>query len=138
MARTAYIPYDPSRDEQRADERRERRAARNEEIDFTAPHRNFGNLDPQDPEFETVEVFAEFLMDDERDSFTYQELNCVAYRVSVPVPQVQTELESFGLHLQHRPHAKRFRGVRENPYTLYAGNPMCSGSGGNSIIGLAD
>ncbi len=138
MARTAYIPYNDDREEQKAEERKARRLARNEEVTYVPGHKNWGHLNPNDPEFESVTIFAEYLIDDERGDFSHAELSALAFRCKAPVPRVQKELESYGLRLRFREHARPFRGVRENPYTLYAGNPMSGGGGGNSIIGMAD
>lgn len=137
MFRTKYIPHDEDREEQKVEERAEARRTKDEPIDYRAPDWRFGDLDPNVPEFDSIEGFAESLFEDDREEFTCQELACLNARHHTPVHMIRLALEDYGLRLQHRPKERSFRGVRSNPYTRYAGNPMCATSGGNAILGLA-
>lgn len=51
-----------------------------------------------DPEMESVEEFAQYLMDDERSSYTGPELQVLARATKQDVDTVRTELESYGFH----------------------------------------
>jgi hypothetical protein len=82
-----------------------------------------------EPEFASVESFAEFCMDDDRDSFTFGELQKLRETLLRSPGKIVKDLAGYGLRYEGRAHEKAVRGFTSSPYTLYAGNPMCGGSG---------
>lgn len=96
----------------------------------------FGGLKPEDAEFETVALFAEFLEDNDRKEFTHCELACVNARTRMPVPTIRATLEAYGFKLKAREFEKTVRGFTANPNAgRYDG--MHGGGGGSSINGFA-
>ena len=92
---------------------------------------------PTDPEMESIEMFAEYLADDDRDSFTGAELQVLNASTHLPVKTIRRELESYGFTLAGRPKEKRIRTLGDNPHNRWAGNPCAGGSGWSQIAGLA-
>lgn len=138
MARWKYIPHDEVREQEREDDKAARKAAFNDPIDDTPEDPKFGRLNPEDDEFESVTALAEYLYDDDRETYTRFELQCVWFRTGLRIQQIRAELAEYGLTLERRPMERVVRGFSDSPYTLYAGNPMCGGGGGGSIIGVVD
>jgi len=138
MARIRYVPYDQDREDQKAEEKAERRASRNDSDGWVPPDPSFGRLDPNDPEFESVDEFAQWLYDDDREEFTHQELACLNARLGLRTQVIRAELEGYGLMLKRRSIKREVRGFTANPNTRWAGNPMAGGGGGGSICGMAD
>jgi hypothetical protein len=62
------------------------------------------------PEFGSVEAFVQLCADDDRETFTHEDLTALNYRLRTPVSQVRSALESFGLRLEVRAPARRTRG----------------------------
>ncbi len=92
------------------------------------------------PEFESVEAFVEFCMDDERDTFDHEDLGELAFRLQRSRNKVRSELESYGLKLAERPNEKRVRGFTANPHDRWYGpgsSPSHGGSGWEQITGFA-
>jgi hypothetical protein len=83
----------------------------------------------EEPEFESLEAFAEFCMDDERDSFTFSDLMKLQIALRVSGTTVIRELEGYGLKYEGRPRERTTRGFTSNSHNLYQGNPMSGGSG---------
>lgn len=139
MARFGYIPHDQDREDQKAEEKAERRALRKLDVEAVESDPRFGNLDPNDAEFESVTAFAEYLVDDDRETYTCQELQCVWSRgTNLRIQQIRAELAEYGLTLEERPKERQTRGYTDNPNNRYAGNPMSGGGGGGSIVGMVD
>ena len=110
MARTRYIPHDQDREDIRAEDRADRRAMRNCEVAPDPNDPRFGLLNPMDPEFDSVDEFADFLFDDERTSFTHHEMACLNYRGGLPVRIIRRALEDYGLTLKGQTVEKHVRG----------------------------
>ena len=139
MARLRYIPHDQDREDQKREDKAERRAMRHTPA---APdpetHARFGHLDPNDPEFEDVDTLAEAVVDDDRETYTCHELQCVWFRMGIRLADVRAGLASYGLTLESRPAEREVRGFRSNCHNRYEGNPMAGGGGGGSICGMRD
>ena len=93
-----------------------------------------------DPEFETVESLVEYLLDEERASFTWEELGALCFNLRKSHHAVRLELEGWGLCLEQRAHEKKFRGVSSSDSDRYWGpgsSPSCGGSGWEQISGFA-
>lgn len=138
MARVSFIPHDQDREDQRREEKAERRAMRDVRVEVPYEHERFGRLDPNDPEYESVEAFAEYLYDDDREQYNHHELCCLNARLGIRVGLLRTELEGYGLTLKHRPIERQVRGFSDNPHNRWSGNPMAGGGGGAAIYGMVD
>lgn len=85
------------------------------------------------PEYASVEAFASFLYDDERESFTDVELQAVARNETgihapnaMQVRNVKDDLIGYGFTFVPRQPVKQFRGARSNAH----GTHPFAGSGG--------
>jgi len=138
MRRIGFIPHDQDREDQRAEERAERRAMKREKIveSVTAGIARFGGLNPNEPEFASVEAFAEHLADNDREEYTAFELQVLNATTRKVVATIKAELADYGLTLKHRDFEKPVRGFTANPN---AGrfDGMHGGGGGTSIQGFA-
>lgn len=94
-------------------------------------------IDRTAPEFQTIETFAGFLYDDERDWFTLAEAAAVASNVRTTNRAVIENLAGYGLIFREPRKAPEVRGYTANPNTRWAGNPGAGGGGGDSLIGFA-
>lgn len=90
------------------------------------------------PEYESVEVFAQYLLDDERTSFTLGEAHLVAKAVGVSNLTVVRELtEGYGFTFMPPGTPKSVRGFTANSHNRWEGNPGAGGGGGDSLTGFA-
>lgn len=83
----------------------------------------------EEPEYESIEAFVEFLIDDERDTFTLADVQKLQVNLRRSPGKVIRDLEAFGLKYKGPTRQRTVRGFKSNPYTLYQGNPMAGGSG---------
>lgn len=90
-----------------------------------------------EPEFQSVETFVQFLIDDERESFTHVELSALAARVRKSHQALKKELESWGLTLEVRQKERKTRGINSKDHDRWEACPTFSGSGWNQISGFA-
>ena len=139
MARVSYIPFDQDKEDQKAEEKAERRALKRAPVEETDTWlARFEGLDPNDPEFDSVMDFAEFLMDSEEFEFDHRQLLCLNARTGTPVQEIKAALVSIGFTQKPRAKVQHFRGFSDNSHNLYQGNPMSGGGGGASIYGMVD
>jgi len=92
------------------------------------------------PEFESVEAFVEFLMDDEVEVFTAADLQALSAATQTSITRLRVELEGWGLSLAHRPSERHVRGFTANSHDRFYGpgsSPMHGGSGWEQINGFA-
>lgn len=92
------------------------------------------------PEYESIEAFVQECMDDERATFTHEELGELAFNLRKSRSKIRAELESYGLSLAMRPIEKRTRGFTSNPHDRWFGPGACpthGGSGWEQINGFA-
>lgn len=92
-----------------------------------------------DPEHESIEAFVEYLMDDERDTFTAADLNQLAAATTRSHHKVRAELEGYGLRLVRRERVRRIRGVTTSSHDRWYGpgaERACGGSGWEQINGF--
>jgi len=90
------------------------------------------------PEYESVESFAQYLLDDERDSFNLGEAHMVAKATGVSNLTVVRELtEGYGFTLIPPSTPKAVRGFTANSHNRWEGNPGAGGGGGDSLTGFA-
>lgn len=101
---------------------------------------DFGGLDPEDAEFESVEALVEYLVDDDRTEFDWRELNCLSERTGKANRILRRELEAWGLTLAAREGERTVRGFNSNPHDRWFGPGSCpthGGSGWEEITGMA-
>jgi hypothetical protein len=101
---------------------------------------DFGGLDPEDSEYDSVEDFVEYLVDDDRTMFDWRHLNCLASRTGRPNRELRQELEGWGLTLAERHKPQAHRGFNSNPHDRWYGPGSCpthGGSGWEEITGMA-
>lgn len=101
---------------------------------------NFDGLDSQDPEYDSVDDCAEFLIDDDQVTFDHRVLQCLNYRLQRPIRALRTELESWGLTLAARPHKRHFRDLSSNDHDRWYGKGSSrsyGGSGWEQIAGFS-
>ena len=89
------------------------------------------------PEYESVEAFAELLYDEERSSYSYEEITMLSSCVRVSVHRLIKELEGYGLTYRGRPKKDSVRGFKSNDHNRWDGNPCSGGSGYEQIAGFA-
>ncbi len=54
------------------------------------------------PELESIEAFATYLMDDDREEFTHDELVALKNNIHVSIAEIKAKLESLGFRLAPR------------------------------------
>jgi hypothetical protein len=92
------------------------------------------------PEYETVEAFAQFLYDDERDTFTANDLVTLNRRLHIPTHTIRKDLEGYGLKLRMRAPEQKVRGIHTSSQDRWYGpgsSPSHGGSGWEQIAGFA-
>lgn len=99
---------------------------------------------PQDDsegwEFQSVERFVEFLIEEDRDTFTTAELVSLAKVTGIFNTQLRIQLEGFGLRLVPIQGERKFRTFGDNPHDRWTNSEarrMNGGGGGDSIMGIA-
>jgi len=110
MARIRYIPHDQDREDIKAEDRAERRAMRHCPVKLDPNDPIFGTLDPDDPEFESVVDFADYLDDEDRDEYDHHELACLNYRTGLRIQVIREALEEYGMTLALRKVQHEVRG----------------------------
>jgi hypothetical protein len=96
--------------------------------------------DEDAPEFESVEAFVEYLLEEDRSSFTSAELQKLATRLGRRPREVRKELEGYGLVPLLHGAENRVRTFRDNPHDRWYGpgsSPTHGGSGWEQIAGQA-
>lgn len=90
-----------------------------------------------EPEHMTVEAFVEFCMDDERTSFSPDDVTALCYSTHCRRQDVRRELEGYGLVYTGRSEERAVRGFRSNPHDRWLAYPSHGGSGWEQIAGFA-
>lgn len=98
-------------------------------------------MTPQDePEYASVEALAEFLMDDNRDSFSVEDVIKLAECTQGSNLKIIHELKAYGLKMVARQPVRVVRGFKSNSHDRWSGpgsSPSHGGSGWEQIIGFA-
>lgn len=90
---------------------------------------------PEDaPEYGSVEDFVQFLMDDDQNEFTHEDLTVLNSRTKVPVSKIRKELEGYGLKMKVREKEKKFRGITDNPHGSSPFSGMSGGAAYQSVV----
>ncbi len=121
MARCNFVPHDQDKEDQREEERLERKLARKECGE--APEAwlaRFEGLDPEAPEYASVESLVEDLIDNDEKEFTHNQMACVNYRTGATTATIKRELEARGLTLKLRVRERTMRTFSTNPYDRFS------------------
>jgi len=93
-----------------------------------------------EPEFESIETFVQFLLDNDRETFSFSEAEklgrCLGY--PSPLPAIRA-LKEYGLQMVPRPVPKKVRGFRTSSHDRWYGPGSSSthgGSGWEQITGF--
>ena len=100
----------------------------------------FGDLDPEDSDYRSIESFLESVSDEEHPSFDWQVLACLAWNLKRDRRKIRLQLEAAGLHFEERPQVKRVRTLHDNPHDRWHGmgaSPTHGGSGWEQVTGFA-
>lgn len=89
------------------------------------------------PELESVEAFAEYLLDDDRTAFTFEEAEELAEALGLSVAtSVIRDLKGYGFSMTPREFERRVRGFQANNHDRFQASPMYGGSGWEQISGF--
>lgn len=86
-----------------------------------------------EPEHNTVATFVQYLLDDERDTFTHEDLAALNYKTRMPIGHLRDELESYGFKLAERVPPKQVRGFSSNSHDRWHGPGSLKTHGGAGI-----
>jgi len=90
-------------------------------------------VEMDDPEFDSIETFVQHLLDDERETYTHEELTALNFRTHMPINAIRKELEGYGLTLANRPNVKRTRGFSTSSNDRWFGPGSAATHGGAGI-----
>ncbi len=92
------------------------------------------------PEYESVEAFVEFCIEDERDKYDHEDLTHLSVNLKLSPNKIRKELEEYGLTLKYREKEKDMRGFNTNDHDRWYGpgaDRSHGGSGQDQISGFA-
>jgi len=88
-------------------------------------------------ELTSVEAFGEYLLDDERTEFTFEEAEELAEALGLSVAgSIIAALKGYGFTMAERVPEKRVRGFHANNHDRWQACPMHGGSGWEQISGF--
>lgn len=90
-----------------------------------------------DPEHESIESFVEYLFDEDRSSYDYEDLKQLMGSLRRSAQVVREELCSWGLTLVERQKERKVRGLNSNNHDRWASSGCHGGSGYEQISGFA-
>lgn len=85
------------------------------------------------PEFANIETFGQFLLDEDREEFTHEDLAALNASLNRPVREIRAELESFGFRLATRANEVQVRGFSTSSNDRWFGPGACKTHGGSGI-----
>lgn len=91
------------------------------------------SVNAKDPEYASIESFVEYMLDDERDEYTHEELGALNFRTRTPINAIRKELEGYGFRLANRPVEKKVRGFSSNSNDRWFGPGSMPTHGGAGI-----
>ena len=89
-----------------------------------------------DNEHRSVAALAEYLVDDERTTFTHEDLSLVNEATGLRIQEIRAELEGYGLTLAARAVPKRVRGFTTSSNDRWFGPGSCPTHGGATYDGM--
>ncbi len=85
------------------------------------------------PEYKSLEDFIQYLIDDERNTYDFEDLQALNYRLKRPTKEIKKELEEYGLKLKPRDVEVRTRGFNTSDLDRFYGPGSESTSGGSGF-----
>lgn len=90
------------------------------------------------PEYKSIEDFVQYMIDDERDTYTAEDLQALSYRLKRSTQKIVKELNGWGLKLEGREPEARPRGFQSPDHDRWYGPgsmPTHGGSGFDPSFG---
>lgn len=84
-----------------------------------------------------IEAFAEDLLDDDREDFTFEEASELADQLGCHPSVIIRVLKEIGFGMRPRSKGSRVRGFRSNSHDRWTAYPSHGGSGWSQITGFA-
>ena len=94
-----------------------------------------------EPELQSIDAFAQYLFDDDRETFTLLECQNLGSHIHLSNSKIRRVLESYGFRYIKPEHGKTVRGFTTNSNDRWYGpgsSKTYGGGGGSSIINLAN
>ena len=91
------------------------------------------------PEYTSIEAFAEWLLDDDRERFTFEEASKLSDALECHPSKVIRGLKAYGFTMEPREPERRVRGFQSNSHDRWYGpgsSPTHGGSGWEQINGF--
>jgi hypothetical protein len=89
------------------------------------------------PEHESVEAFVQFCLDDDRSSFSPDDVTAICLSTHQRRQDVRRELEGYGLSYSGMRQERTVRGFQSNSHDRWSAYPSHGGSGWEQIAGFA-
>ena len=89
------------------------------------------------PEYESIEEFVQYLLDEDRDWYDHRDLQALSYSLRLSSHKVRAQLDDWGLHLVRREPEREVRGYSSWDENRWQGNPCGGGSGWEQVAGFA-
>lgn len=83
------------------------------------------------PEYESIDAFAEHLLDDDRERFTFEEAEALSDALKCHPSKVIRALKAIGLSMEPRQPERRVRGFQTNSHDRWFGPGSSSTHGGS-------
>lgn len=90
-------------------------------------------LKNQEPEYDSIEEFVEFCMDDDKKMFNLNDVQKLTRFTHMPNDRVIEELEDYGLTYSKPGHVKKVRGIGSNDHDRWSGPGSEKTHGGSGI-----
>lgn len=100
----------------------------------------FGGLDPEDTDLESIDSFVEAMHEDGEVDFDWRHLAVISFHTGWNRRYIREQLVGQGLRFNARPNARRIRTIGDNPNDRWYGpgsSPMHGGSGWEQVSGFA-
>lgn len=91
------------------------------------------SVDMEDPEYSSIEDFVQFMLDDERDTYTHEDIAALNFRTRMPINNIRKELDGYGFKLGVRAPVKQVRGFTSNSHDRWHGKGSLPTHGGAGI-----
>lgn len=94
-----------------------------------------------EPELQSIEAFAEYLLEDERDSFMLADCQALGAKLHISNSKIRDALEGYGFRYIGPEHGKTMRGFTTGSNDRWYGpgsSRTHGGGGGSSIVSLAN
>lgn len=94
----------------------------------------------REPELASIEAFAEYLIDDDRTTFTLADCQALGVSIRLSNQKIRLALESYGFKFIPPEHGRTVRGFTSNSHDRWYGPGSAAthgGSGQTNIAGFA-